>query len=125
MWTEPFVSTTVNPDSIPEKPNAEPRPEPITAEELIRMAGKPVFFIGSDYNGTVRIVEWRVIDYIIVRKSGMVVLFTDSKNEYDIRRFQAFRKETYPIDKDFIECEDADYAELVSRIRDKYRRGEE
>ena len=99
------------------------RPTPLSAEQLIQMAGKPVFFIGTDYGDTVRIVEWRVIDYIIVRKSGMAVLFTDSKNEYDVRRFKAYDQETYPVDQDFINADDPDYAELVTRIRDKYKRG--
>ena len=120
-----MCNNVMYPEGIQRKTDAEPRPDPITAEELIKMVGKPVFFIGSDYNEKVRIVEWRVIEYIIIRKSGIWVYFTDSHNEYNIRNFQAFKKETYPIDKDFIECDDEDYAELVSRIRDRYRRGEE
>lgn len=103
----------------------KPRPDPIPLEKLIKMVGKPVFFVGSDYNDSVRIVEWRVIDYIIIRKSGMVIKFTDSQQEYNVNKFQAFNEEVYPVDKDFAECDDPDYAELITRIRDKYRRGDE
>ena len=98
-----------------------PRPKELTAEDLIKRAGKPIFFIGKDYNDSVNIVEWRVIDHIIIRKNGMFLYFTDSHNEYNVNSFKAYPEETYPIDEDFLDYEDPDYAELVTRIRNKYR----
>ena len=117
-----MCNNVMYPEGMEKKPE---RPDQLSPEKIMRMAGKPVFFIGSDYNNTVRIVEWRVIDYIIIRKDGMYVYFTDSKNEYNANRFKAYLQEVYPIDQDFLEYEDADYSELVTRIRDKYRRGED
>ena len=104
----------------PEMKETKPRPDPIPVDELLKMVGRPVFFVGTDYDGKVNICEWRVIDYAIVRKSGTVFLFTDARTEYKAGYFKAYREEVQPIDKDLIECDDADYAELISKIRRRF-----
>lgn len=116
------MNNAINPEGMG---RTKPRPDPIPDDELLRMVGKPVFFVGTDYDGKVNICEWRVIDYAIVRKSGTVFLFTDARTEYKAGYFKAYREEVQPVDKDLIEIDDPDYAELISRIRDRYRNDEE